>query len=128
DYIFEKFNRNISGLDSLNFEGLIDILEQCIQYWSANGKTPTINNLLLKREDEFWDNIIDYEYVEKSSQTRLNNSIRRSDLNQQAKFFVFLLASIYQGINSEIAKYGQFNSNTSKIDSPENTEINRLAK
>lgn len=125
-YIYDYFKDKYT--EELNFEGLIDIVEQCLQFWSANGKTPTINNLLLNRDDEFWENIIDYEYVEKSPQTRLTSSITRSKLNPQAKFFILLLASIYQGINSEIAKYGQFNSNTSKIDSPENTEINRLAK
>lgn len=127
DCIFEKFNWNIHDIDSLNFEGLIDIIEQCVQYWVTKDHIPTINNKLLTRDDKFWENIIDYEYVEKSPQTTLNNSIRRCKFNPQAKFFIFLLANIYDRINIEIAKYGRFNS-TNNIIECENDEINRLAK
>lgn len=124
-YILDYFERETS--QEINFEGLIDIIEQCIQYWSNKSTTPTIGNLLINREDEFWKNTIDYEYVTNGVTTTLNRSIFQAALRPEEKFFIYLLSSIFDGINSEISEYGSATLNTNKI-CKENKDINKLAQ
>ncbi|MDH5827321.1 SIR2 family protein [Sphingobacterium faecium] len=125
-YILDHFEKETT--QKINFEGLIDIIEQCIQFWSCKDTTPTIGNLLINKKDDFWNNTINYEYVGNGVQTTLNNSIRQATLTPEEKFFIYLLTSIYAGINSEISKYGSGTVNTDKIGCDENKIINKLAQ
>lgn len=124
EVIFEKFAED----DGLNFEGLIDIIEHCFQYWSNSNEPPlTIGNLLIDKNHEFWSDVINLEYLH-SQEARAVHSIENNPkLTDEAKFFALLLVNIFNGINEQIRNYGQYNAMTNKFSVKKNTEINDAA-
>src|SRR5690606_29395912 len=116
-YIFDYFKHNYSN--ELNFEGLIDVIEQCLQFWSTKNAAPTIGNLLINKEDEFWNNTINYQYVNSE-----RDFVGERDLSPESKFFAKLLIDILDGVSEKISNYSFYTYNKNKIiEEQENNEI-----
>ena len=119
-YIFDYFKDKYT--EELNFEGLIDIVEQCLQFWSTKDSSCTIANSLIRPDDEFWKNTIDYKYF---NPERDFGGDRQQ--TEESKFFAKLLIDILYAIADKISDYSFYTYNKNKIiDKEENTEITRL--
>lgn len=119
--------KKVNGKDALNFEGLIDNIEQCLQYWLGSDHQHTISGSLISPDHEFWRKSISTTYLNKANPTKLVNSIAWSSIRQEAKFFTYLIASILQGINNQISEYGRFSYAYNRIEQSENEDINNVA-
>src|SRR5690606_35887558 len=103
----------------LNFEGLIDIIEQCLQFWSTKNTTATIGNVLINVENEFWENAINYQYANSE-----RDFAGERNLSHESKFFAKLLIDIIEGIADKILNYSFYTYNQNKIiEEQENTAI-----
>lgn len=120
NYIYEYFNNGNIGIDRINFEGLIDIIEQCAQYWLSKDANNTISTKLISKDNEFWENAFSELYISK---------YRNYDpkLSENANFFCRLLLQCYEEVIFHIRKYSQFTENMNKIYCDKNNEINQLA-
>ncbi|MCS3552334.1 MULTISPECIES: SIR2 family protein [unclassified Sphingobacterium] len=120
NYIYEYFNNGNTGIGKLNFEGLIDIIEQCAQYWLSKNVNNTISTKLISEDNEFWKNAFSEQYISK---------YRNYDpkLSPNANFFSKLLLDCYEMVIFHIRQYSQFTENMNKIYCDKNNEINQLA-
>ena len=126
--LLDKFNERLPAKEKLNFEGLIDIVEQCFQYWSNSSKgSATISKLLIDRNHSFWSEVTNLDYINTLSETRSVSSIKKAKITDEAKFFAILLVKIYAGINEQISNYGRCNAKSNKIGVEETDIINQLA-
>lgn len=116
-YIFDYFKDKYT--EELNFEGLIDIVEQCLQFWSTKDSSCTIANSLIRPDDEFWNNTINYQYVNSE-----RDFVGERDLSPESKFFAKLLIGILDGVSEKIRNYSCYTYNKNKIiEEQENNEI-----
>ena len=120
NYIYEYFNNGNIGIDKINFEGVIDIIEQCAQYWLSKDANNTIITKLISKDNEFWENAFSEQYIS-------NYRNYDSKVSPQANFFCKLLLDCYEVIILHIRQYSQFTQNMNKIYCEKNTEINHLA-
>jgi len=116
-YIFDYFNNKYT--EELNFEGLIDIIEQCLQFWSTKDSSCTIGNSLISADNEFWKNTINYQHINPK-----RDFIGERNQNEESKFFAKLLIDILYVISDKISDYSFYTYNKNKIvEEKENTEI-----
>ncbi|WGQ15448.1 SIR2 family protein [Sphingobacterium faecium] len=120
NYIYEYFNNGNTKDDKLNFEGLIDIIEQCAQYWISKDLNSTINAKLISEDDKFWEHSFSEQYI-----TGYRNY--NPKLSPKANFFCKLLLDCYEVIIYHIRQYSCFTQNINKIYCEKNSEINHLA-
>lgn len=105
--------------EELNFEGIIDIVEQCLQFWSTKDSSCTIGNLLISPDNEFWKSTVDYQYVNPE-----RDFVGERKQNEESKFFAKLLIDILDGISDKISDYSFYTHNKNKIiEEKENTGI-----
>jgi len=120
NYIYEYFNNGNTKEDKLNFEGLIDIIEQCAQYWLSKELNNSINAKLIPQDCEFWEHSFSEHYI-----TGYRNY--NPKLSPKANFFCKLLLDCYEVIIYHIRQYSCFTHNINRIYCKKNSEINHLA-
>lgn len=120
NFIYEYFNNRNTKDDKLNFEGLIDIIEQCAQYWISKDLNSSINAKLISEDDKFWEHSFSEQYI-------AGDRNYNPKLSPKANFFCKLLLDCYQVIIYHIRQYSFFTQNINKIFEGSNNEINHLA-
>lgn len=118
NYIFEYFKKEND--DQLNFEGIIDIIEQCYQYWTVKDSNFTINSKLISQDHEFWKKIINHNYT-------AENQHYNHNVSEEANFFCYLLLHCYSIVIYHIREYSVMTQNLNRIFCDNNDEINTLA-
>lgn len=119
-YIYDYFTDGNNDGEKLNFEGIIDVIEQCAQYWLSKDSNCFINTKLISENDAFWDNAFSEDYIT----DKRNYDCK---LSPKANFFCKLILDCYEVVISHVRCYSQFTQNINKIYCENNSDINNLA-